>query len=152
MILRKGMRVKDKKDGDSFIVVTDGGRTKLYNPKTYRVFPPPRVPSDHLVFDYDAAASDKKLRHAEQYTMGLDKLTNLYFDIEQTKEKGENTMNINGTVAKVYKDINEIVLVTKHLGHEYNEDSHKDLLILKQHKVAVLKEAQRLEGISNEAN
>ena len=145
MILKKGMRVKDKRTEEPFIVLLFRGKKVLYSTLLKRIVMAPTTPSDHLDFDYAAHdAGDKGRRHAMNYSM--DKYAMKNFSPKLNKNQGENTMNINGTVAKVYKDIDEIVLVTKHLGREYREGSHKDYLILKQHKAAVLKEAQRLES------
>ena len=55
------------------------------------------------------------------------------------------SININSTVAAVFPDVTTAELVTRHLGHEYKEGSHRDLLSLKQNKKAVLDRANEMQ-------
>lgn len=61
------------------------------------------------------------------------------------ENKEEVMININSTVAKVFTDIPEAALITKHLGQEYEEGSHKDYIALRDHKDEILEEARRLQ-------
>ena len=64
-------------------------------------------------------------------------------DYDQFKK--ENGMNVNSTVAKVFKDVDDAILVTKYLGREYEEGNHRAYIDLKANDKAVLAEAKRLE-------
>ncbi|MEE9354227.1 MAG: hypothetical protein V3U75_01420 [Methylococcaceae bacterium] len=57
--------------------------------------------------------------------------------------KGEDKMNVNNTIAKVFKDVDEAILVTKWMGNEYEENNHRALCDLRRNKKEALAEAQR---------
>ena len=54
-------------------------------------------------------------------------------------------MNINNVAAKVCSDIEDIKVVTKHLGQEYVQDTHRNYLFMNQHKVVILQKAKDME-------
>lgn len=64
---------------------------------------------------------------------------------QSNKQIKEEVMNVNSTVAKVFKDVDEAILVTQFMGTEYPEGNHRAFLTLKQYKKEVLAEAKRLE-------
>jgi hypothetical protein len=65
--------------------------------------------------------------------------------VAKTQTTKENNMNVNSTVAKVFKNTDEAILVTKYLGSEYEEGNHRAYLDLKANDKVVLAEAKRLE-------
>ena len=65
--------------------------------------------------------------------------------VETEKDTKENKMNVNSTVARVFKDVDDAILVTKYLGREYEEGNHRAYLDLKANDKAVLAEVKRLE-------
>lgn len=68
----------------------------------------------------------------------------------KTTKEETMSISINTTVAKVFKDVETALLVTKHLGREYEEGNHRAYLDLKLNEKAVLVEAERLEKEAQE--
>ena len=66
--------------------------------------------------------------------------------VNKLNKKGEDNMNIKSTVAKVFKDTDEAILVSRWLGIEYDENNHRAVIALEKNKKEVLAEAKRLEA------
>lgn len=120
----------------------------------------------------DVRISDNMMSHGKSYHLGVDTMRDS-FDVmgvgkgsmsgdstadimarlEQDRNKTSRNINkedkmsitINGLVAKVTNSIEEAKLITQYFGAEYNENSYKDELFLKQNYKEVLKEAKARE-------
>jgi hypothetical protein len=94
---------------------------------------------DNRISSHDCSGSAKNLHG---YWMIPNQIKLITTKTQTTKE---NNMNVNSTVAKVFKDVDDAILVTKYLGGEYEEGNHRAYLDLKANDKLVLAEAKRIE-------
>ena len=159
MILHIGEEVQDMEDGTIFKVVKYGKHSKmLYDEQENKVLRLPRDPERFLVKVTDKSFISKKtLMHGINYDMKADAFDALRYSMTVGKiiklnpnTQGEETMNSNKTVAKVFSNNTEhAILVFHSVGHESAEGSHKDCCILKNNKAAVLKHVKELAEETN---
>ena len=80
-------------------------------------------------------------------------ITNINFNMREhiitSNNKKEKVMVIKDVVTKVYKDMDEAVLVNKHLNSEI-QDGFQGELLLRDYKDEFLKEAKRLQKIEDD--
>jgi hypothetical protein len=141
-----GKDVSEFKVGDRVETIKSYSGVKANQQGTIKAFYPDETKNPGIEFDipFDGHSCSGQCEEGRGHWVPASnlKLINRSTKTQTTKE---NNMNVNSTVAKVFKDVDDAILVTKYLGGEYEEGNHRAYLDLKANDKLVLAEAKRIE-------